>query len=55
MGYKLLGMAVWNLAKLFLRQKYVSTKAPKPLLAGGLLAVAVGIVLAALRSRGGDG
>src|SRR5215211_4582007 len=34
MFYKLLGMAVWNGAKFFLRRKYGSTYAPKPLLAG---------------------
>lgn len=45
MFYKLLGMLVWNAGKLFLRRKYGPTYAPKPLLAGGLLAVVVGALL----------
>jgi hypothetical protein len=53
MGYKLLGMAVWKGGKLFLRRRYGSTMAPKPLLAGGVLLVIAAIVLAA-RGRGGD-
>jgi hypothetical protein len=52
MGYKLLGMAVWKGGKWFLRRKYGAAMAPKPLLAGGLLLVILGIVLAT-RSRGG--
>jgi hypothetical protein len=55
MAYKLLGMAVWKAAKWFLRRKYGAAMAPKPLLAGGLLLLIAGIVLAALRLRGGDG
>jgi hypothetical protein len=46
MAYKLLGMVVWKGAKWFLRRKYGAAMAPKPLLAGGLLLVIVGIVLA---------
>jgi hypothetical protein len=53
MGYKLLGMAIWKGGKLFLRARYGATMAPKPVLAGGLLLVIVGIVLAA-RSHGDD-
>ena len=45
MGYKLLGMAVWKGAKLFLRRKYGPTYAPKPLLAGGLLVALIGVLL----------
>ena len=42
MAYKLLGMAVWKGAKLFLRRKYGRTYAPKPVLAGaGLLVFAI--------------
>jgi hypothetical protein len=40
MFYKLLGMVVWNGGKLILRRRYGPTYAPKPLLAGGVLAVA---------------
>jgi hypothetical protein len=55
MGYKLLGMAVWKGGKLFLRRRYGAAMAPKPVLAGGLLLVVVGIALAAARTRcGGD-
>ena len=46
MAYKLLGMAVWKGAKLFLRRKYGPTMAPKPVLAAGLLLVILGVVLA---------
>ena len=53
MAYKLLGMAVWKGAKWFLRRKYGAAMAPKPLLAGGLLVLIVGIVLA-IWQRGGD-
>ena len=45
MFYKLLGMAVWNAGKLFLRRKYGRTYAPKPLIAGSLIAVVVGALL----------
>jgi hypothetical protein len=44
MFYKLLGMAVWNGGKYFLRRKYGSTYVPKPVLAAvfaGALALAV--------------
>jgi hypothetical protein len=54
MGYRLLGIAVWKGAKWFLRRKYGAARAPKGLLAGGLLALVVGIVLAT-RQRLGDG
>lgn len=54
MAYKLLGMAVWKGAKWFLRRKYGAAMAPKPLLAGGLLILVAGIILAS-RQRGGDG
>jgi hypothetical protein len=53
MFYKLLGMMVWNGAKFFLRRKYGSTYAPKPLLAGAVLAVVAGVAILAAR-RDGD-
>jgi hypothetical protein len=53
MGYKLLGIVVWKGGRMLLRRKY-GTWVPKPVIAGGLLVV-VGIVLAAARSRAGDG
>ena len=43
MAYKLLGMVVWKGAKLFLRRKYGTTK---PLVAGGVLVVALAVLLA---------
>jgi hypothetical protein len=50
MFYKLLGMLVWRGGKLFLRRRYGPTYAPKPLLAGAVLAVvALVAVLAARR------
>ena len=47
MGYKLLGMAVWKGAKVFLKRKYGPTYAPKPLVAGGLVVAIVGALLLA--------
>jgi hypothetical protein len=52
MFYKLLGMLVWRGAKLFLRRKYGPTYAPKPLLAGGVLAIALGIALLVVKRNG---
>jgi hypothetical protein len=52
MFYKLLGMAVWNGGKFVLRRKYGPTYAPKPLLAGGLLAIVAAVAL--LIARRGD-
>jgi hypothetical protein len=54
MFYKLLGMVVWNGGKLVLRRKYGPTYAPKPLLAGGVLAIAAAAALAILAARRGD-
>jgi hypothetical protein len=57
MFYKLLGMAVRNGAKLFLRRRYGPTYVPKPLLAGAaavFVAAAVG-ALALARRNGSDG
>ena len=49
MFYKLLGMVVWNGGKLVLRRKYGPTYAPKPLLAGVVIAVVAGVALLAAR------
>jgi hypothetical protein len=49
MFYKLLGMVVWNGAKLFLRRKYGPTYAPKPLLAGGIIAIVAAVAILASR------
>jgi hypothetical protein len=54
MAYKLLGIVVWKGGKWFLRRKYGSALPPKPMLAGGLLLVIVGVLLAAARQRGGE-
>lgn len=54
MAYKLLGMAVWKGGKLFLRHKYGSTYAPKPVVAGaGVLVVAL-LALAIFHRRDSD-
>ena len=53
MFYKLLGMAVWRGAKWFLRRKYGAALAPKPLLAGGLVAALLAAAFIATR-RSGD-
>jgi hypothetical protein len=54
MFYSLLGRIVWGGLKLFLRRKYGSTYVPKPLLAGGTVAIAVAVAVAVLRSRSGE-
>jgi hypothetical protein len=53
MFYRYLGMAVWKGAKLFLRRRYGPTYAPKPVVAGGIVLIAVGVLLLAQR-RDGD-
>ena len=55
MFYKLLGMLVWNGAKVFLRRKYGRTYAPKPLLAGGLIAIVAAVAVAIFASRRDSG
>ena len=52
MFYKLLGMVVWNGAKFVLRSKYGRTYAPKPLLAGAVLAVVAAVAVVAARREG---
>lgn len=55
MFYKLLGMAVWNGGKYFLRRRYGSTYLPKPVLVGaGVAALAVVGAGVALAARSGD-
>ena len=49
MFYKLLGMVVWNGAKVLLRRKYGPTYAPKPLVAGGIIAIVAGVAILASR------
>jgi hypothetical protein len=51
MFYKLLGMAVWNGGKLFLRRRYGSAYVPKPVLAGAAVAVVGGVVLALVAAK----
>jgi hypothetical protein len=55
MGYKLLGMAVWNGAKWFLRRKYGPTMLPVPVLAGGAVLAALGVALAVKRNGDSSG
>jgi hypothetical protein len=47
MFYSLLGRVVWFAAKRFLRHRYGRAYLPKPLFAGGGLAIAIAIALAA--------
>jgi hypothetical protein len=54
MLYRLLGMAVWNGGKLFLRRKYGRAYVPKPLLAGAALAVVGGVAVLLARHNGSD-
>jgi hypothetical protein len=54
MFYRLLGMLVWNGAKVLLRQKYGRTYVPKPVLAGAVLAVVGGVVLLVTRHSDDD-
>jgi hypothetical protein len=49
MLYKLLGMVVWNGGKHYLRLKYGRTYAPKPLVAGGIIAIVAGVAILASR------
>ena len=46
MAYKLLGMVVWRGGKWFLRRKYGTVMAPKPLLAGGVVVLLIGVAIA---------
>jgi hypothetical protein len=54
MAYKLLGIMVWKGGKWFLRHRYGTAMAPKPVLAGGMLLVIAGVLLAARQRGGGD-
>jgi hypothetical protein len=55
MGYKLLGIVVWKVAKSLLRYRYQSVPASsKSLLAGGAVLAIAGVLLAARRLGGGD-
>ena len=49
MLYKLIGMLVVKGGKLFLRRKYGPTYTPKPVLAAGIVALAIGMAVAAAK------
>jgi hypothetical protein len=49
MLYRLLGMLVWNGAKVLLRQKYGPTYLPKRVVAGGIIAGVIGVAFLASR------
>jgi hypothetical protein len=49
-----LGILVWKGSKSLLRYKYGAAVRPKPLLAGGVLALLVGGALAARQRAGND-
>jgi len=54
MFYRLLGILVWNGAKVILRQKYGRTYLPLPVRAGLVLTAAVGVALVVARRNGSD-
>ena len=49
MIYTLIGKAVVKAVRIFLRRKYGPTLVPKPLLAGSLVALVVGLLIVLLR------
>jgi hypothetical protein len=51
MGYKLLGFAVWRGAKWYLRRSYGHLIPSRRVLAGGLVAMAIGALLLAGRRQ----
>jgi hypothetical protein len=52
MFYKLLGMLTWKGTLWFLRRRYGAVLLPKPLIAGGIVALLAGIALLVTRGRG---
>jgi hypothetical protein len=54
MFYSMLGRIVWKGLKAFLRLKYGRLYLPKPVLAGGTIAVAIAAMVALQRARGSD-
>ena len=54
MGYKILGYAVWNGGKLFLRLRYKKRIPSKRVVAAGLAAVALGGVAAVAVTRSSE-
>jgi len=54
MFYELLGRIVWKGLKAFLRLKYGRFYLPKPVLAGGTVAIALAITAAAQKGRSSD-
>jgi hypothetical protein len=49
MLYKLFGMLVWNGGKVMLRRKYGAAYLPKPVLAGGVIAIVASVAILASR------
>ena len=54
MFYELLGRAVWKGLKAFLRLKYGRFYLPKPVLAGGTVAIALAVMAVVQRARSTD-
>ena len=54
MAYRLLGIAVWKGAKALLRYKYGTAMTPKPVLAGGLVALLLGVAFIHRQRISGD-
>jgi hypothetical protein len=51
MFYSLLGRVVWVVAKRYLRRRYGRMYLPKPVIAGGVLALALAVVLLGQRTH----
>jgi hypothetical protein len=51
MFYSLLGRIVWFAAKRYARRRYGQLRPPRPVLAGGVLALALTLVLIATRNH----
>jgi hypothetical protein len=52
MGYKLLGLAVWQGSKLYLRRRHGRT--PRKLLAGGAIGLAIAGAIVVQRQASGE-
>jgi hypothetical protein len=51
MFYRLLGMAVWKLARLYLGRRFAPNVSTKALAAGGAVAVGAAVAVLALKRR----
>jgi hypothetical protein len=51
MFYSLLGRIVWFAAKRYARHRYGQLRPPRPVLAGGVLALALAVLVIGLRNQ----